>query len=190
MRRAFGDPSLAGRSVLVQGVGSVGSRLVELLHEAAATLMVADIDPARAGEVAARVGARTIDADAVIGAECDVYAPCATGGVLSAATIPRLRCRVVAGAANNQLAEPHDAELLAEAGILYAPDYVINAGGVLHLAGYETLGWTPEQMAARLEGIGDTLDEVFTTSEREAITTDAAAAHLARARIDAARAAG
>ena len=185
--RVFGSDDLSGRTVLVQGVGSVGGRLVELLHEAGAALVVADVDPARAKETAERVDAATIDAEAVIGTECDVYAPCATGGVLSAATIPRLRCRAVAGAANNQLAEPLDAELLAERGILYAPDFVINAGGVLHLAGYETLRWTEEQMAARLAGIGDTLLEVYDAAEHEGITTDAAAIRLARSRLDAAR---
>jgi leucine dehydrogenase len=168
-------------------VGSVGGRLVEMLHEAGATLVVADVDAVRAKETAERVGAATVDTDAVIGTECDVFAPCATGGVLSAATIPKLRCRVVAGAANNQLAESRDAEMLAEAGILYAPDFVINAGGVLHLAGYETLRWTEEQMAARLAGIGDTLREVFDAANREGITTDAAAERLARSRIEAAR---
>jgi leucine dehydrogenase len=124
----------------------------------------------------------------VMNAECDIFAPCATGGILSAATIPKLRCRVVAGAANNQLAESRDAELLQEAGVLYAPDFVINAGGVIHLAGYETLGWTEEQMAARLAGIGDTLTEVFHAAERDGISTDEAAQRLARARIQAARA--
>ncbi|MDX6595833.1 MAG: leucine dehydrogenase, partial [Solirubrobacterales bacterium] len=183
----FGSDDLSGRTVLVQGVGSVGGRLVELLHEAGAGLVLADVDPLRAKETAERVGAATVDAEAVIGTECDVFAPCATGGVLSAATIPKLRCRVVAGAANNQLAEPRDAELLAEHAILYAPDFVINAGGVLHLAGYETLGWTEEQMAARLAGIGDTLLEVYDTADRDHITTDAAAERLARSRLDAAR---
>jgi leucine dehydrogenase len=185
--RAFGTDDLSGRSVLVQGVGSVGGRLVDLLHGAGAGLVLADVDPLRAKETAGRVGAATVDAEAVIGTECDVFAPCATGGVLSAATIPKLRCRVVAGAANNQLAEPRDAELLAEHDILYAPDFVINAGGVLHLAGYETLGWTEEQMAARLAGIGDTLLEVYDAADREHITTDAAAERLARSRLDAAR---
>jgi leucine dehydrogenase len=185
--RAFGTDDLSGRTVLVQGVGSVGGRLVELLHEAGAGLVLADVDPLRAKETAERVGAATADAEAVIGTECDVFAPCATGGVVSAATIPKLRCRVVAGAANNQLAEPRDAELLAEHGILYAPDFVINAGGVLHLAGYETLGWTEEQMATRLAGIGDTLLEVYDAADRAQITTDAAAERLARSRLDAAR---
>ena len=186
--RAFGTGDLSGRTVLVQGVGSVGDRLAGLLHEAGATMILADIDPARARATADRVGGTAVDAEGVVGFECDVYAPCATGGVLSVATIPRLRCSVVAGAANNQLATSEDAELLAEAGILYAPDFVINAGGVLHLAGSETLGWSPEQMSARLAGIGDTLLEVYDAADRDDITTDAAAGRLARSRIEAARA--
>jgi leucine dehydrogenase len=186
-RHAFGSPELGGRTVLVQGAGAVGSRLVDLLHEAGAALLVADAEPVRAADAAERVGGAVVDAGDVIGAPCDIYAPCATGGVLSSATIPRLRCAVVAGAANNQLSESHDAEQLQEAGILYAPDFVINAGGVLHLAGSETLGWTDDEMARRLAGIGDTLAAVFATAEREGITTHAAAVTLARARIDAAR---
>jgi leucine dehydrogenase len=187
-RHAYGTDDLESRTVLVQGVGSVGSRLAELLAEANATLLLADVDPERAKQAAERLGATAIDAAQVIGAECDIFAPCATGGVLSAATIPKLRCRVVAGAANNQLAESRDAELLQEAGVLYAPDFVINAGGVIHLAGYETLGWNEEQMAVRLAGIGDTLTEVFHAAERDGISTDEAAQRLARARIEAARA--
>ena len=185
--RGLGSDELDGRTVLVQGAGSVGGRLVILLHEVGAKVLVADVDPGRAREAADRAGGTAIDADDVIGTECDVFAPCATGGVLSAATIPKLRCRVVAGAANNQLAERHDAELLADAGILYAPDFVINAGGVMHLAGSETLGWTPEEMATRLTGIGDTLMAVYDAADRDGITTDAAAERLARSRIDAAR---
>ena len=185
--RGLGSDDLDGRTVLVQGVGSVGSRLAVLLHEVGAVVVVADVDPGRAKETAEGVDGTAIDAEAAIGTECDIFAPCATGGVLSAATIPKLRCRVVAGAANNQLVEQHDAELLAEAGILYAPDFVINAGGVLHLAGFETLGWTPEEMATRLAGIGDTLMGVYDSADREGISTDAAAERLARSRIEAAR---
>jgi leucine dehydrogenase len=184
---AFGSRELAGRTVLVQGAGAVGGRLVDLLDEAGAAVLVADVDPARAAAAAARVGGGVVDTAEVIGTPCDIYAPCATGGVLSSATIPRLRCPVVAGAANNQLTESRDAELVQEAGILYAPDFVINAGGVLHLAGYETLGWTEDEMAARLAGIGDTLEDVFATSEREGITTEAAAVRLAMSRIAAGR---
>ena len=120
------------------------------------------------------------------GTPCDVFAPCATGGALNADSIPRLRCRIVAGAANNQLATPEDADRLAARGILYAPDYVANAGGVLHLAGYESLGWDEAQMAARLAGIGRDLAEVFATAERDGIPTAEAADRLALARIAAA----
>jgi leucine dehydrogenase len=181
-----GSPDLSGVGVLIQGVGSVGDRLADHLHEAGATVLAADVDPARAEKTAERVGGSVVDADAVIGTVCDVYAPCATGAVLNAETIPKLACRVVAGAANNQLGEPKDAALLAQHGILYAPDYVINAGGVIHLAGYETLGWDDAMMRARLAGIGETLLQLYRTSEDEGITTAEAADRLARARIEAA----
>lgn len=180
---AYGSSDLGGRSILVQGVGAVGGRLAELLAEVGATLSVSDVDPARARATAERVGATVVDPDQVVGTACDVYAPCATGGVLSAATIPGLRCRVVAGAANNQLAVPEDAAALREAGIVYAPDYVINAGGVIHLAGYETFGWDEAAVAARLAGIGQTLADVFAQAERDGITTAEAADRLARARL-------
>jgi leucine dehydrogenase len=123
----------------------------------------------------------------VIGTDCDVFAPCATGRVLTAETIPHLRCGVVAGAANNQLATVEDGDRLRDAGVLYAPDYVVNAGGVIHLAGTETLGWDEPTLAKRLEGIGDTLLEVFESAEREDISTAAAADRLAASRIAAGR---
>jgi glutamate dehydrogenase/leucine dehydrogenase len=103
-------------------------------------------------------------------------------------TVPRLRCRIVAGAANNQLEEPEDASRLRDAGILYAPDYVITAGGVIHLAGSETLRWPEQEVARRLEGIGETLTAVYRSADEEGITTDAAAEHMARDRIEAVRA--
>jgi leucine dehydrogenase len=183
--RALGG--LEGRSVLVQGAGSVGSRLAEHLHGAGATILVADVDLARASALADQVGAKVVAADDVIGTECDVFAPCATGAVLTGETIPHLRCRVVAGAANNQLRTAEDGDRLRDAGILYAPDYVINAGGVIHLAGYETLGWDEATMAKRLEGIGDTLLEIFEAAERDRISTSSAADRLARARLAGAR---
>ncbi len=105
-------------------------------------------------------------------------------------SIPALACRAVAGAANNQLGTDGDAGLLAERDILYAPDYVINAGGVIHLAGYETLGWDEATMAARLAGIGETLAQVFAEADRDRITTAEAADRLARARLDTGRASG
>jgi leucine dehydrogenase len=185
-RHALGSGDIGGRTVLIQGAGAVGTRLARHLHEAGASVLVADTHEDRAMETAASVKGRTVAVDDVVSTPCDVYAPCATGAVLSAQTIPRLRCRVVAGAANNQLAEPEDAARLRDAGILFAPDYVINAGGVIHLAGFETLGWDDATMSARLAGIGQTLTDVFESAEREGITTAEAADRLARARIAAA----
>jgi leucine dehydrogenase len=179
----FGSPDLDGRVVLVQGAGDVGARLAEQLVEAGARVLVADIDRQRVDALAERIGAEVIPPEEAIGIECDVYAPCALGGTLNAETIPRLRCRIVAGSANNELAESSDAARLQEAGILYAPDYVINAGGVLYAWGTEALHWDRENVETRLAGIGETLAAIYMHSEAEGITTEAAAERLARARL-------
>jgi leucine dehydrogenase len=180
---AFGSPDLEGKSVLVQGVGDVGAQLAEQLAEAGARVLVSDIDTARANGLADRIGAEVVPAETAIGTDCDIYAPCALGGTLSAETIPQLRCRIVAGCANNQLAETEDAARLAQAGILYAPDYVINAGGVIHAWGVESLGWELETVETRLAGIGTTLTGIYEYAEAEGITTEAAAEQLARSRL-------
>ena len=187
VRHAFSDADLSERCVLVQGVGAVGARLAELLCDAGARLVLADLDDDRAARVAQQLGASATVAHHVLDAECDVFSPCATGGVLSAESIPLLRCRVVAGAANNQLATRWDADRLRDRGVLYAPDYVINAGGVIHLAGYERLGWDEARMTARLAGIGQTLTELFEGADREGVTPASAADRLALDRIAAAR---
>jgi leucine dehydrogenase len=187
VRRAFGDDSVEGRSVLIQGLGSVGRRLAGHLHDAGATLLLADLDAERATSLADGLGAKVVQADDVIGTECDVFAPCATGKVLTRETIPHLRCRAVAGAANNQLDNPEDGDLLRDAGILFAPDFVVNSGGVIHLAGKETLGWDDATMSRRLEAIGDSLLQIFDRAEREGLSPAAAADRMARERISAAR---
>jgi leucine dehydrogenase len=184
---AFGTDDPAGRTVVIQGTGAVGAPLAESLAADGASLVLTDVVPTRAEALAARLGARAAPAGEEYDVVCDVFSPCATGGVLDRSTIGRLRCRVVAGAANNQLAEPEDADRLAAAGILYAPDYVVNAGGVLYLAGYERLGWTEPQMAERITAIGDTLREVFAAAEAENVTPAVAADRVALARIAAAR---
>lgn len=184
LEHALGSPELAGRTVLVQGVGSVGTRLAELLAEAGAEVLVSDVAAERAAEVAGRIGARVVPADEVLRTVCDVYAPCAVGATLSAETVPGLRCRVVAGAANNQLATPGDANLLRERGILYAPDFVINAGGVFHYLGLERLGWDEDELERSLVRIGETLRDVFARSEADGVSTERAAEELARARLD------
>ena len=172
---------------MVEGTGAVGGPLCDLLAGAGAKLVVSDIDPDRARAVAERVGGDVVGPEEAFDVPCDLFSPCATGAVLNADTIPRLRCRVVAGAANNQLAAPVDADRSVGGGILYAPDYVVNAGGVLHLAGYERLGWTAAQMTARLEAIGDTLTQVFAAADLDGVTPQAAADRMATERISAAR---
>jgi leucine dehydrogenase len=180
---ALGSADLAGRSVLVQGVGDVGARLAEQLADAGATVLVSDIEATRAGALADRIGASVVPPESVIGLECDVYAPCALGATLNAESIPQLRCRIVAGCANNQLAEPEDAGRLAAAGILYAPDYVINAGGVIHAWGTESLGWDPATVETRLARIGDGLMAIYRRAEAHGLTTEASAEQLARSRL-------
>jgi leucine dehydrogenase len=186
LAHAFGSDDPSGRTIVVEGAGAVGGPLCDLLAKAGAKVVVSDVDAERARTVAERIGADIVDPLDAFDTACDLFSPCATGAVLNADTIPRLRCRVVAGAANNQLAAPVDADRLSAAGILYAPDYVVNAGGVLHLAGYERMGWTSEQMSTRLAGIGDTLTQVFAAADLDGVTPEAAADRIARDRIVAA----
>lgn len=187
LAHALGSADLQGTTVLVQGVGSVGAHLAELLAEAGANVLVTDVAAERAADVAARVGGRVVAPAQALETECDVYAPCATGGTLSAETIPRLRCRVVAGSANNQLAAPADADLLHERKILYAPDFVINAGGVFYNGGIEALGWDAGRVERALEGIGTTLGEIYARSDADGISTGRAAQELAESRLTGAR---
>jgi leucine dehydrogenase len=182
VRHALGSDRLEHRVVLVQGVGDVGAPLAELVAADGARVFVSDIDSERASALAARIGAEIVAPEDALDVECDVYAPCALGGTLNADSIPRLRCRVVAGSANNQLHEREDSDRLRDADILYAPDFVVNAGGVLYAWGTESLGWDLDTVEARLAGIGDTLSEVYARAEAEGLGTDAAAEQLARAR--------
>ena len=186
-RYAFGSEDLSARTVLVQGAGGVGGRLIELLRESGARVIATDVDAARVAALRNH-GIETVAPEAALGTECDVLSPCATGGVLNARSIPALRCRVVAGGANNQLEGPRDADLLRERGIVYAPDFVINAGGVLHGGGLEEQRWTRATLDARLAGIGDVIYEILQRADADAISTDAAARRIAEGRIGAASA--
>ncbi len=165
-RRLFGSDDLHGRTVLVSGLGSVGAPLARRLHEAGATLLLSDVDRGRAEALAAELGGRVVAPEAVANTACDVFAPCAVGGVLDAETIPLLACRGVAGSANNQLGEPADAEALHARGILYAPDYVANSGGAIafHLMAEKA---SEEEIFRRLDGIGAVLDEIFGEAAHE-----------------------
>jgi leucine dehydrogenase len=178
----LGSDELTGQTILVQGAGSVGSKLVRLLLDAGATVLVSDVDDERA----TTTGGTRVPTDTVLELECDVYAPCALGATVNAESIPRLRCSAVAGAANNQLSEPEDGERLRAAGILYAPDYVINSGGALHGVGLERLGWDAEELERRVAGIGETLADIYRQADADGITTSEAAELLAAGRLTAA----
>jgi leucine dehydrogenase len=183
VERVFGSPELAGRRVLVQGVGAVGGDLARGLAQAGADVLVSDLDQGLAARVAGEAGGAAVAPADAPATACDVFSPCAAGGILGAETISRLRCRIVAGSANNQLVEPADAERLQAAGILYAPDYVINVGGVLQLLGLEELGWDEDELERSLAGIGDTLRELYRDAHRDGITPSAAAERLVERRL-------
>ncbi len=178
----WGNASLKGRMVVVQGVGKVGSRLARHLRDEGARLVVADIAPERARRVAVELGAEVVDPDEVYDVECDIFSPNARGGVINDQTVPRLKCRVVAGGANNQLAEPRHGDALRERGILYAPDYVINAGGLIQVA-TELEGFDRHRALRRAAAIADRLLEIFRLAEQEGIATHRAADRLARERV-------
>lgn len=180
--RTWGSPDLAGRRVAVQGCGAVGASLAAGLRAAGARLVVADLDAQRLAAVADATGAAVASPDEILQAECDLLAPCALGGVLSAELAGQLRCRVVCGAANNQLAAPAVAAALAEHGVLYVPDFAANAGGVISGA-QDLLGWTPAQVARAIDGIGATVRQVLELAEREGCSTAEAAERLALLRV-------
>ena len=179
VEHVFGSPDLGGRSVLVQGVGSVGGDLARLLADAGARVLVSDVDEERARAT----GFEFVPAADAVATECDVFSPCAVGGTLDADSIPRLRCRIVAGSANNQLGEPADATRMHERGILYAPDYVINAGGIIQLYGMEDAGWDAERLEQAYVHVGETLLELYAEAERDGITPAEAAAGLVARRL-------
>lgn len=177
-----GSAALAGRTVAVQGCGNVGRHLALLLRDAGARLVVADVDAARAERVAAECGARMVAPEEICSEPADVFAPCALGGVLNDRTIPHLAARIVCGGANNQLLEPRHGRVLVERGVLYAPDYVANAGGVIAGVG-DLRGEDPARSAARVEGIYDTMLAVLRSAEERGITPAEAADLLAEARL-------
>lgn len=161
-RHAFGEASVTGRTVLIQGAGGVGLPLAGRLRDAGATVLVTDTSPERLQTAIDTVGASAVPANAAYETPCDIFAPCAVGGILEAGTIARLQCRVIAGSANNQLQGDADAERLHSRGILYAPDFVINAGGAIAHGALEMLDWSEQQTAERIDRIGDTVDRILT----------------------------
>jgi leucine dehydrogenase len=187
-KHRWGSDVLHGRSVAIQGCGNVGTHLATALHTAGATLVVSDIDAQRVQKVVDLTGgaARVALPETIHCQPVDIFAPCALGGGLSAATIPTLRCEIVAGAANNQLLTPEDGQALEARGILYAPDYVANAGGVINVYG-ELAGWDRARSLRKADEIFDTVLGVFAIAAEHGIPTYLAADRLAERRVAAVR---
>ncbi len=184
LRHAFGSDTLEGRSVAVQGLGHVGYALAEHLSQAGASLIVADINDAVTARAKSELGAKIVATDAIHAQPVDVFSPCALGGAINAKTLPQITAKIIAGAANNQLATPAMAEHVARAGKLYAPDYVINAGGIINVdaeVSYDR--YDPEWVRGKLDELEETMDEVFTRARKEGSTTSAIAEEIGRMRL-------
>jgi leucine dehydrogenase len=187
-RELWGSEDLGGKIVALQGPGSVGLPLGRSLKELGARIVVSDVSRDNVERAVKELGAETVDTDAIYEVPCDIFAPCALGGILNDETIPRLRCSIVAGAANNQLLdEKRHAQMLKQRGILYAPDYVINAGGIinvsleLHQGGYDEA-----RAVAKIKNIADALRTIFTAARTRDLTTHEAAQELAEKELAAA----
>lgn len=183
VRELFGTDSLAGKSVAVQGTGHVGENLVSLLRAENAKVFVSDINEERLIKVAKRYGAEAVNNNKLFDLDFDIYAPCALGSTVNSETIARLKCAIIAGSANNQLAdEKADGQLLLDKGILYAPDYLINAGGLINCYS-ELSGYSRKRTIQLAENIYEATREVLKKSKQENIPTNIAANKIAEKRI-------
>jgi leucine dehydrogenase len=181
----FSRDDFVGVHVAVQGLGNVGARLCRLLHEAGARLTVADVRSDRTEQLACELGAHIASADAIHAVPADIFAPCALGGVINAQTLPQIQAKAIAGAANNQLATASLGEALRQREILFAPDYVINAGGVIGAVEevFRTRGWTQRRLDpidVRLRQIHSRLLDLFSRAARERTTPEATATRVAQ----------
>ncbi|UOQ84336.1 Leu/Phe/Val dehydrogenase [Gracilibacillus salinarum] len=182
-KEAFGTDILAGKVVAVQGVGNVAYNLCQHLHEEGAQLIVTDINKEAVNRAVKEFNARAVDPNDIYGVECDIYAPCALGATINDQTIPQLKAKVIAGAANNQLKDNQHGDIIHEMGIVYAPDYVINAGGVINVAD-ELYGYNRERALKKVESIYDNISQVIDIAMRDNIPTYKAADRLAEERIE------
>ncbi|MCB5260350.1 MAG: leucine dehydrogenase [Candidatus Cloacimonetes bacterium] len=180
----YGSDDLKGKIVAIQGLGAVGRLLAELLHEAGAKLIVTTRDQAKIDKAVAELGATAVGLDEIYGVECDVFSPCAIGAVINDKTIEQLKCKIIAGSANNQLAESKHGDILEEKGILYVPDYVINSGGVINIiddiSGRE---YNKANAMKNTAKIYDVCKKVFELAKRDNIPTYKAADKMAEDRI-------
>jgi leucine dehydrogenase len=182
--RVYGSDSLEGKQVAVQGLGAVGHNMVEQLHELGAGMIVTDIDPAKVESMRTRFKARAVQADAIYDVDCDIFCPCALGKVINDDTLSRLKCKIICGSANNQLAEEHHGDRLEEAGFVYAPDYITNAGGTIYDTDRLGVGGVShERGRAKVARIYDNMQRVFEIADRDKLPTYQAADRMAEERI-------
>lgn len=184
VNEVFGSEDLNGRVVAVQGLGAVGYKLCQHLHEAGAEIIVTDIDPVRVQAAVQKFGAAAVAPEEIYSVACDVFAPCAMGAVINEQTVDELKCRIVAGSANNQLADGSFGDRLMEREILYVPDYVINSGGVINV--YEELrGYNRDNAMEKAAAIYDSVAKIIEIAKRDNISTSRAADQMAEERIQA-----
>jgi len=184
LEEVHGSGDFGGRRFLVQGVGAVGGAIAIMLKEAGAEVVICDINDKRVAELSREHGFTAVDDANHLDVECDVYAPCARGAGINDETIPKMHCKAIAGCANNQLLEYRHAEALRDAGIVYAPDYVLNAGGIINVSVELLPGGYDEAVALqRIDRIYDQLKLVFQIARDENITTRESAARLAERRL-------
>lgn len=181
-KEAFGDDSLEGKTIAVQGVGNVAYTLCEHLHKEGANLIVTDINKAAVQRAVDAFGAKAVDPDDIYDVDCDIYSPCALGATINDDTLGRLKAKVIAGSANNQLREARHGDMVYEKGIVYAPDYVINSAGVINVAD-ELNGYNRERALKKVDKIYDSLTKIFEISRRDHIPSYIAADKMAEERI-------
>ncbi len=178
----LGTDSLKGMRIAVQGLGNVGSNLVRYLVEEGAKIVIADIDQGRVKAHHEKYGVEVVSPDQILFVDCEIQAPCAMGAIINDQTITKLKCKAIAGGANNQLAEARHGDQLRELGILYAPDYVVNAGGLMNVF-VELEGYSPERAFEKTKKVYDNVKKVFEIAKRDNISTQTAADRLAEERI-------
>lgn len=188
LRHVFGSDDFSGRRVAIQGVGAVGYNLARLINQAGGRLVVCDVREESTDRARSEFGAEVVEADAIYGQQCDVFAPCAMGATVNADTVPQLQARIVCGAANNQLATPDDGKMLSALSIAYAPDYVANAGGILNAFGDFSRHYDVNEVWMKIDAIGDTVEQILDRAAQQQRPSSEVADEMAEAILAEARA--
>jgi leucine dehydrogenase len=182
VREKLKTDNLKGLKIAIQGIGNVGRHLVELLHKEKAQMIITDTDQEKLDKVASQYGCKVVGPEEIYSADCDIFSPCALGAIINDTTIPKLKCQIVAGGANNVLKEAKHGDVLRKKNILYATDYVINAGGLMNVY-VELEGYSHERALNMTKGIYYNLLKVFELAKKEDVSTNVAADKVAELRL-------